>query len=113
MIVIKNFQMPDDCSTCLFCVKRKTSDYGYYGSCYINNEDGINLLNHTRDSECPLIDSVKPIFEEFREKLNKWMFYNSESVCGDNMIDIDYLNGHMDELAWELGIYDEPEQNGE
>lgn len=56
MIAIKNFQMPYDCSTCLFCVKRKTGDYGYYGSCYINNEDGINLLNHTRDSECPLVE---------------------------------------------------------
>ena len=56
MIAIKNFQMPYDCSICLFCVKRKTGDYGYYGSCYISNEDGINLLNHTRDSECPLVE---------------------------------------------------------
>lgn len=70
MIAIKNFQMPYDCSTCLFCVKRKTGDYGYYGSCYINNEDGINLLNHTRDSECPLVEIEVADVNHLSQSLN-------------------------------------------
>lgn len=45
-------------------------------------------------------------FKEFRDKLSKWMFHNSESVCGNSMIDIDYLEGYMDELLYELGIYE-------
>ena len=50
---------------------------------------------------------VKPVIDEFRQKLSKWMFHNSESVCGNNMIDIDYLEGEMDELLYELGVYGE------
>lgn len=58
-------------------------------------------------------ESAKTVFYEFREKLSKWMFHNSESVRGDNMIDIDYLEGHMDELMWELGIESLPEDSNE
>ena len=57
------------------------------------------------------VESAKPLdvlprnmFFDFRDKLNKWMFHNCESVCGNNMIDIDYLDAHISELFCELGI---------
>lgn len=52
---------------------------------------------------------AKPLFAEFKEKLSKWMYHNSESVCGDSMIDIDYLEGHIDEILFEMGIIGEVE----
>lgn len=52
---------------------------------------------------------AKPLFTEFKEKLSKWMYHNSESVCGDSMIDIDYLEGHIDEILFEMGIIGEAE----
>lgn len=30
MVAIKDMEMPSDCATCRFCVKRKSTDYGYY-----------------------------------------------------------------------------------
>jgi hypothetical protein len=56
MVAIKNFEIPCDCATCRFCIKRKSNDYGYYGTCYITNEDGINLLKHIKESDCPLVE---------------------------------------------------------
>ena len=53
---------------------------------------------------------VKPLFAEFKEKLSKWMYHNSESVCGDSMIDIDYLEGHINEILYEMGIIGEVEE---
>lgn len=53
---------------------------------------------------------AKPLFVEFKEKLSKWMYHNSESVCGDSMIDIDYLEGHIDEILYEMGIIGEVEK---
>ena len=52
---------------------------------------------------------AKPLFTEFKEKLSKWMYHNSESVCGDSMIDIDYLEGHINEILYEMGIIGEME----
>lgn len=52
---------------------------------------------------------AKPLFNEFKEKLSKWMHHNSESVCGDSMIDIDYLKGHIDDILYEMGIIGEVE----
>lgn len=56
MVAIKDMEMPSDCATCRFCVKRKSTDYGYYGTCDLTNENGINLLEHIRDSDCPLVE---------------------------------------------------------
>lgn len=53
---------------------------------------------------------AKPLFDEFKEKLSKWMYHNSESVCGDSMIDIDYLEGQIDEILYEMGIIREIEE---
>ena len=46
----------------------------------------------------------RQLFFNFRDMLDRWMFDNSESVCGSNMIDIDYLDGHIFELFCELNI---------
>lgn len=80
-----------------------------------NNEAPFEDATKAID-EAPIIterEIIKPVFEEFREKLSRWMFHNCESVRGDNMIDIDYLEGHMDELMWELGIERLPEDSNE
>lgn len=50
------------------------------------------------------------LFAEFKEKLSKWMYLNSESVCGNSMIDIDYLEGHIDEILYEMGVIGEVEE---
>lgn len=53
---------------------------------------------------------VDLLFVEFKEKLSKWLYHNSESVCGNDMIDIDYLEGHIDEILYEMGIIGEVEE---
>ncbi len=71
----------------------------------------INLL--ASQESVPTIteqEIAKPLFDEFKKKLSKWMYHNSESVCGDSMIDIDYLEGHIDEMLYEMGIIGEVEE---
>lgn len=53
------------------------------------------------------------LFAEFKEKLSKWMYHNSESVCGNSMIDIDYLEGHIDEILYEMGVIGEVEDGND
>lgn len=54
-------------------------------------------------------ETINSLFTEFKEKLSKWLFLNSESVRGDSMIDIDYLEGHIDEMLCEMGVVKEVE----
>ncbi len=59
----------------------------------------------TEEFEIEFEDKLpRQLFFDFRDKLDKWIFQNSESVCGLNMIDVDYLDGHISELFCELGI---------
>lgn len=53
----------------------------------------------------PTVEAIprETVFD-FKVKLDKWMFHNHEDVCGQRMIDIDYLNGEIWELFQELGI---------
>ncbi len=74
-------------------------------------KDGIKGSILKADYEARLRADKMTAFKEFREKLSKWMFHNSESVCGNSMIDIDYLEGYMDELLYELGIYEVEDGN--
>lgn len=70
-------------------------------------EVGLTKAVFSKDQyEARLKADTTEKFKEFRDKLSKWMFHNSESVCGCSMIDIDYLEGQMDELLYELGIYE-------
>lgn len=68
----------------------------------------INDLNGTSFSGFEVAPTVRAYSEEsikvFRSKLEKWLFNNSESVCGSNMIDIDYLSGKIEELFDELNM---------
>ena len=82
-----------------------------YAGMWISAQDMIALKMGIEALKKSDIEDVVPrqLIFDFRDKLNKWMFYNCESVCGNNMIDIDYLDGHMFELLDELGVikYDE------
>lgn len=68
------------------------------------NVVGGNAYNELIDMQ-PTIDAIprETVFD-FKVKLDKWMFHNHESVCGQRMIDIDYLDGEIWELFSELGI---------
>lgn len=57
-IAIKDFEMPQSCYNCNFCLRRRTSDYGYFGMCDLTNEEGINLYEHSRSEDCPLVEAI-------------------------------------------------------
>ena len=73
----------------------------------ISPADGFSVYGSTaEDIELtPTIDAIprETVFD-FKVKLDKWMFHNYEDVCGQRMIDIDYLDGEIWELFQELGI---------
>ena len=57
MIVIKDMKMPDDCYDCCFAVDEETNDYGSFCKCGILNDyETINLLEHNKAPNCPLIE---------------------------------------------------------
>ena len=68
---------------------------------------GMTVIGVTEE-DIELAPTIRAYSEEslkvFRQKLNKWMFHNSESVCGNSMIDIDYLDGELNELFAELNL---------
>ena len=75
---------------------------------YVHYEDMVKAVK-----DAPTItkqEIAKPLFDEFKEKLSKWLYHNSESVCGDSMIDIYYLEGHINEILYEMGIIGEAEE---
>ncbi len=80
----------------------------------IQLETGCNFITAQKivDSRPTITEQeiAKSLFAEFKEKLSKWLYHNSESVCGDSMIDIDYLEGHIDEILYEMGIIREVEE---
>lgn len=57
-IAIKDFELPPSCYNCNFCMRRRTSDYGYFGMCDLTNEEGINLYEHSRSEDCPLVEAI-------------------------------------------------------
>lgn len=83
----------------------------------IQLETGCNFITAKKivDSRPTITEQeiAKPLFDEFKKKLSKWMYHNSESVCGDSMIDIDYLEGHIDEILFEMGIIREVEDGND
>ena len=67
-IAIKDFEMPQSCYNCNFCLIRRTSDYGYFGMCDLTNEEGINLYEHSRSEDCPLVEAIPKADYEARLK---------------------------------------------
>ena len=51
-VIIENFEMPQSCYNCQFCLRRRTSDCGYFGMCDLT--DGLNLYEQNRSEDCPL-----------------------------------------------------------
>lgn len=88
------------------------SEYEDILDCEINHSKYENTVREIIEeaNETTAQAIAKPLFIEFKEKLSKWMYHNSESVCGDSMIDIDYLEGHIDEILYEMGIIGEVEE---
>lgn len=68
MVGIKDFEMPQSCYNCNFCLRRRTSDYGYFGMCDLTNEEGINLYEHSRSENCPLVEAITKADYESRLK---------------------------------------------
>ena len=67
--------------------------------------NGEEYILFEREDALEVMDAVpKEKMLELQDKLFKWMFHNSESVCGCSMIDIDYLDGQINELFAEYGI---------
>ncbi len=101
-------------------VKHELADKQELINIFKNTEDSDNAqwttegVIHEIEITEPITEQeiVMPLFTEFREKLSKWMYLNSESVCGDNMIDVEYLEGHINELLYEMGIYGDEEAKG-
>ena len=56
MVAIKGFEMPKSCDDCMFCVNIKNNDYGRRGDCWLTDESRINLLEHVKPSNCPLVE---------------------------------------------------------
>ena len=67
-IAIKDFELPPSCYNCNFCMRRRTSDYGYFGMCDLTNEEGINLYEHSRSEDCPLVEAIPKADYENRLK---------------------------------------------
>ena len=70
-----------------------------------NYNDYWNNVTDMRDGikELPEVDALdwKKI-DEILDKFSKWLWSESESVRGDNMIDISYAEDHLRELFdWE------------
>lgn len=102
-VIITNMDMPKCCGDCPLLESG-------YGHC----ELGIKIaFLSEKASDCPLksIDDyiLRETVFDFKVKLDKWLFLNHEDVCGQRMVDIDYLSGEIWELFTELGIvrYDE------
>lgn len=102
-------------------VKHELADKQELINIFKNTEDSDNAqwttegVIHEIEITKPITEQeiVMPLFTEFRKKLSKWMYLNSESVCGDNMIDVEYLEGHINELLYEMGIYGDKEYEEE
>lgn len=89
---------------------KKIIDQAILEKNFIEDDKGWDVLTKIKD--LPPVTSTKhkekwintEQLKEIREKLSKWIFTNSEEVCGNSMIDIDYLQGHISELLLEYGI---------
>lgn len=52
-----DMKMPSRCYYCPFAKDKKTNDYGSFCECMaLGNHETINLLEHSRHSNCPLIE---------------------------------------------------------
>ncbi len=59
MIAIKDIEMPTSCYNCPFAENKRTDDYGSFCECGILDDcETINLLEHSKHSDCPLIEIV-------------------------------------------------------
>jgi hypothetical protein len=59
MIAIKGMEMPDSCYDCHFAVDEETNDYGSFCKCGILEDyETINLLEHSKHHNCPLVEIV-------------------------------------------------------
>ena len=55
MVAIKDMEMPKRCAECRVCINQKTTDYGTYGKCVLQNKS-VDCLVWSRDISCPLTE---------------------------------------------------------
>lgn len=48
-----DLEMPKECQECVFHVREKDNDYGWFCDCMLTDTN-INLLHHKKPSDCPL-----------------------------------------------------------
>lgn len=85
MIVIKDMKMPSSCYDCPFVKNERTNDYGSYGECGILEDyETINLLEHSKHPNCPLVDQ-EPVIDKIRTEIQK--LRNCSCNCSDGIID--------------------------
>lgn len=69
MIVIKDMEMPSSCYDCPFAKNERTNDYGSYCECGILEDyETINLLEHSKHPNCPLIYQ-EPVLDKVRAEI--------------------------------------------
>lgn len=90
-IAIKDFEMPQSCYNCNFCLRRRTSDYGYFGMCDLTNEEGLNLYEHNRSEDCPLVEAIPKADYENRLKADMVAMLEEISLEFDEQY---YVNRH-------------------
>lgn len=54
-ILIKNMEMPKSCADCEFC-ETYEADYSWCYACTRTGKMPLNILQHIRPSDCPLIE---------------------------------------------------------
>ena len=76
-----NMKMPSSCYDCPFAKNERTNDYGSFCECGILEDyETINLLEHSKHSNCPLIEQ-EPIIDKIRAEIENHCGLVKENHC--------------------------------
>lgn len=76
MVAIKDMEMPSSCYDCRFAENKRTNDYGSFCECGILEDyETINLLEHSKHPNCPLVEQESQDKEEQLKKLKAELDY--------------------------------------
>lgn len=89
MVAIKDFELPPSCYNCNFCMRRRTSDYGYFGMCDLTNEEGLNLYEHSRSEDCPLVEAIPK--DNVYKAIQEIMKYEHEGFINISLARLDEI----------------------
>ena len=64
-----DMEMPSSCYDCPFAKNKRTNDYGSFCECEILEDyETINLLEHSKHPNCPLVEQEPIVKEEYIPK---------------------------------------------